>query len=209
MEPNQHPVDEKAKQCPTCRTPLQHLPALEGEQERWLCPHCDLATGSLATELPGNGKVVQRTSPYDPRERFRWLLETAADYPPDSKLPEWIIEDLPEDVQELLREDLNTPKPNLGPKLSDALTSALRDQGYVIEEDSGGIRLGGDLNRLGDEMSPYDVVRMAADLDGGMPSPEELRRCSKCEAVLPPEESRCSWCGTDLTEAPHPEDEAH
>jgi hypothetical protein len=86
----------------------------------------------------------------------------------------------------------------LGPKLSDALTSALRDQGYVIDEDSGGIRLSGALNRRGGALSPYDVIRMASDLDGGLPSPDELKRCPKCEAVVPPKETRCSWCGTDL-----------
>jgi hypothetical protein len=177
---------------------LQHWPALEGEPDRWLCPYCDLATGSLATELPGNGKTIQHVAPHDPRKRFRWLLASAQDFPPGSPLPEWIIEELPEDVQQLLREDLNIPRPKLGPKLSDALTSALRDQGYVIEEDAGGIRLSGDLNRRGGSFSPYDVIRMAADLDGGIPSPDELQRCPKCEAVVPPNDVRCSWCGAEL-----------
>ncbi len=200
MDPKKSTEKGKERNCPTCRTPLRHWPALEGEQEHWLCPYCDLATGSLATELPGNGKVVQHTAPHDPRKRFRWLLETAQNFPPGSPLPEWIIEDLPEDVQQLLRADLNAPRPNLGPKLSDALTSALRDQGYVIEQDSGGLRLGGDLNRLGNEMSPYDVIRMAADLDGGIPSVDDLKRCQKCEAVLPPNDTRCAWCGTALAD---------
>ncbi len=200
MDPKKITEKGKERNCPTCRTPLRHWPALEGEQEHWLCPYCDLATGSLATELPGNGKVVQHTAPHDPRKRFRWLLETAQNFPPGSPLPEWIIEDLPEDVQQLLRADLNAPRPNLGPKLSDALTSALRDQGYVIEQDSGGLRLGGDLNRLGNEMSPYDVIRMAADLDGGIPSVDDLKRCQKCEAVLPPNDTRCAWCGTALAD---------
>jgi hypothetical protein len=151
--------------------------------------------------LPENGKTVQHTAPYDPCKRFRWLLETAANFPPGTPLPEWLIEDLPEDIQGLLRADLNQPHPHLGPKLSDALTSALRDQGYVIEEDARGIRLSGDLNRRGGssgQMSPYDVIRMASDLDGGLPAPEELKRCTKCEAVLPPRELVCSWCGTPL-----------
>jgi hypothetical protein len=200
MDPKKSTENRKERNCPTCRTPLRHWPALEGEQEHWLCPYCDLATGSLATELPGNGKVVQHTAPHDPRKRFRWLIETAQNFPPGSPLPEWIIEDLPEDVQQLLRADLNAPRPNLGPKLSDALTSALRDQGYVIEQDSGGLRLGGDLNRLGNEMSPYDVIRMAADLDGGIPSVDDLKRCQKCEAVLPPNDTRCAWCGTALAD---------
>ena len=206
MDPSGFPGVENEHRCPTCRTPLQHWPALEGEQDRWLCPYCDLATGSLATELPGNGKVVQHTAPHDPRQRFRWLLKVSVNYPPGSPLPEWIIEDLPDDIQQLLRKDLNTPRPNLGPKLSDALTSALRDQGYVIEEDSGGIRLSGDLNRRGSVMSPYDIIRMASDLDGGLPSPDELKRCAKCEAVVPPNETRCSWCGSDL-EDPSPTSE--
>ncbi len=202
MAPKASPESEEARRCPTCRTPLQHWPAVDGETERWLCPYCDLTTGSLATELPGNGKAVHHNAPRDPRERFRWLLETSANFPPGSPLPEWIVEDLPEDIQQLLRADLNAPRPNLGPKLSDALTSALRDQGYVIEEDAGGIRLSGDLNRRGGSFSPYDVIRMASDLDGGIPSPDQLKRCPNCEAVVPPEEERCSWCGAELDDVP-------
>jgi hypothetical protein len=116
-----------------------------------------------------------------------------------------MIEDLPEETQDLLRADLNQPKPNLGPKLSDALTSALRDQGFVIDQDAGGIRLGGDLSRRGGasgSLSPYDIIRMASDMDGGLPSPDELMRCPKCEAVIPPNENRCSWCGTSLEDLP-------
>jgi hypothetical protein len=191
-------------------SPLQYWPALDGGSDRWLCPRCDLATASLATELPGNGKVVQHPAPHDPRKRFRWLLESARNFPPGSPLPEWIVEDLPENVQQLLRSDLDAPSPNLGPKLSDALASALRDQGYVIDEDSGGVRLGGSLTRRGSktgEMSPYDIIRMASDLEGGLPSPEDLNRCPKCEAVIPPEETRCTWCGTDLEGQSSPPEE--
>jgi hypothetical protein len=201
MDPSESHDSEDVKRCPNCRSPLQPWPTIDGEQDRWLCPRCDLATGSLATELPDNGKVVQHTAPHDPRQRFRWLLDVSQNFPPGSPLPEWIIEDLPEQVQNLLRSDLNEPRPNLGPKLSDALTSSLRDQGYVIEEDARGVRLGGDLNRRGGhagQISPYDVIRMAADLDGGLPPAEELRRCPKCEAVIPPQEKRCPWCGTAL-----------
>lgn len=198
MEPTGSPDLENKHHCPNCRTQLQRWPALQGEADRWLCPYCDLATGSLATELPGNGKVVQFTAPHDPRQRFRWLLEVSKNFPPGAPLPEWIIEDLPDEVQQILRADLDAPRPNLGPKLSDALSSALRDQGYVIEEDAGGIRLSGDLNRRGSNLSPLDVIRMAADLDGGLPSTDKLRNCPKCEAVIPPNENRCAWCGIDL-----------
>ena len=203
MDPNSPSESQNEKLCPTCGTVLRYWPSLDGDQNRWLCPRCDLATGSLATKLPGNGKVVEQFAPRDARKRFRWLLEAADNFPPGTPLPEWLIEDLPEDIQDLLREDLNQPRPNLGPKLSDALTSALRDQGYVIEEDARGVRLSGDLNRRGGhsgQMSPYDVIRMAADLDGGLPSPDEMRRCSKCEAVVPPKETHCSWCGTELAD---------
>ncbi len=181
------------------------MSSIEGDQEKWLCPRCDLATASLATDLPGNGKVVQQSPPHDPRKRFRWLLETAEAYPPGDPLPEWLIEDLPEEIQELLRSDLQQPRPNLGPKLSDALSSALRDQGYVIEEDAHSVRLSDDLNRRGghaSEISPYDVIRMASDLDGGIPSADELIHCPKCEALLPPDLTQCSWCGTELDHQP-------
>jgi hypothetical protein len=122
-----------------------------------------------------------------------------------------MIEDLPEETQDLLRSDLNQPKPNLGPRLSDALTSALRDQGFVIDQDASGIRLGGDLSRRGGasgSLSALDLIRMASDMDGGLPSPDELIRCPKCEALIPPNETRCSWCGTPLEDQPPSTEEA-
>jgi len=211
MEKNPQMQSQDHPPCPTCGTVLRYWPSLEGDQDRWLCPRCDLATGSLATKLPGNGKEVQETAPFDPCKRFRWLLKAADNFPPGTPLPEWLIEDLPEDIQILLRADLIQPQAKLGPKLSDALTSALRDQGYVIEEDARGFRLSGDLNRRSSStggISPYDVIRMASDLDGGLPSPHELKRCPKCEAVLPHRELVCSWCGNELEEETPAPDES-
>lgn len=198
-DPKLEPQDEHC--CPDCGTALRHWPSLEGDPHQWQCPVCDLEASSQAAGRVGHGKLVQHAAPSDPRMRFRWLLAAAENYPSDTLLPEWLIEDLPEPIRNLLRSDLDQPRPHLGPKLSDALTNALRDQGYVIEEDSRGVRLGGDLTRRASgagQMSPYDVIRMAADLDGGIPSPDTLKRCQKCEAIMAPRETRCAWCGSEL-----------
>jgi hypothetical protein len=81
----------------------------------------------------------------------------------------------------------------------------MRRQGYVIEEDSKGVRLTGRLSprfKNTSELRPLDVIRLAADSDGGLPPPQDLGRCPKCDAVVPLSSVRCQWCGTELSPAP-------
>jgi hypothetical protein len=50
-------------------------------------------------------------------------------------------------------------------------------------------------------LSPSEIVRLAAELDGGIAPPEKRVHCPKCDAVIPPGHSKCQWCGTTLSEA--------
>jgi hypothetical protein len=82
---------------------------------------------------------------------------------------------------------------------------SMRRQGYVISEDSKGVRLTGRLSprfRDTSELRPSDVIRLAADMDGGVPPPEKRVRCPKCDAVVPLGSARCQWCETPLPPAP-------
>jgi hypothetical protein len=89
-------------------------------------------------------------------------------------------------------------------ELREDLAQELRHQGYAIQEDAHGIRIGGGLPGRGSAagMSPYDVIRMASDLEGGLPNPDELKRCPQCEAVVPPGSTRCQWCETPIEDSP-------
>jgi hypothetical protein len=77
----------------------------------------------------------------------------------------------------------------------------MRRQGYVITEDAKGVRLSGRTSPLygkTSELRPSDVIRLAADMDGGVPPLEKRLRCPKCDAVVTVGSERCQWCGTTL-----------
>ena len=82
------------------------------------------------------------------------------------------------------------------------LEASLRNQGFVVEDDGQNVRLramtGG---RKGPGLSASDIVRLAAELDGGVPPPEKRVHCPKCDAVIPSGHSKCQWCGTTISPA--------
>lgn len=161
-------------------------------QTRFGCPHCS-ENGKFKT-------AESAATPEEPRQRFRRLLQSAHESR-DLELPLSLLEDLPEEARRLLEKDRGKPRPSIGPRLSDDLAQALRDQGYVIDQDARGMRISGSLTRRGSDpgkMSPYDVLRMAADLEGGLQKLGERRRCPNCEAVLPKGHTNCDWCGTPV-----------
>jgi hypothetical protein len=146
-------------------------------------------------------KLDEEESP----SRFRKLLKDVEETD-TSDLPPDLLEDLPEDARSLLTaKQLDRPTQKSKPEeIRDDLAQELRLQGYAIQEDARGVRISGGIPGRGSAsgMSPYDVVRMAADLDGGLPSQGELQRCTKCEAVIPPGDKRCQWCGTPIADEP-------
>ncbi len=83
----------------------------------------------------------------------------------------------------------------------EARRQSLSRQGFVIQEDVHGLRLSGVSSRpggLSSQLSPYDVVRLAAELEGGIVPIEQRKRCPKCEAVVNPGDKRCQWCSEEL-----------
>ena len=84
---------------------------------------------------------------------------------------------------------------------AEARKQSLSRQGFVLEEDAHGLRLSGIASRPGglrSQLSPYDVVRLAAELEGGVVPMEERKRCPKCDAVVNPGDKRCQWCSEIL-----------
>jgi hypothetical protein len=83
----------------------------------------------------------------------------------------------------------------------EAMRRALREQGFILDEDAHGLRLSAYASRRptgGPGLSPYDVVRLAAELEGGIVPSEERVRCPSCDAVAPPGADRCQWCSQPL-----------
>ena len=181
--------------CPKCGEPMQPLPALNGDHSIPICLQCleEPESGNMpaAPSLPS-----AQPSKDDSLNRFRKIL-AEEHKTKGSQLPNWMMDDLPEATRRLLSEYEPPSKPSLGPKLSDELARSLRDQGYVIHEDEKGVHLGGAPIGRGKppgEFSPYDVVRMAADIEGGISPQDELVRCNKCNAPIPPGKEHCQWC---------------
>jgi len=178
---------------------MQLLPALNGNHDVPICLQCskEPESGNISFEpsLPNTP-----SSQDDSLSRFRNIL-TEEHRTKGDPLPGWMINELPEEARRLLSNQVPPAKPSLGPKLSDDLAKALRDQGYVIHEDERGVHLGGALVRRGGTpaaISPYDVIRMAAETQGGIAPQNELARCKKCDALIPPGDERCQWCAESL-----------
>lgn len=175
---------------------MQLLPALNGSHGLPICLHCseesESGLKSIEPKLP-----PALSSKDDSCRKFREIL-TEERRTKGDPLPGWMIDELPEEARRLLSGQEPPARPSLGPKLSDDLAKALRDQGYVIHEDGSGMHLGGALVSRGGTpaaMSPYDVIRLAADMEGGLAPPNELLRCKKCDALIPHGDERCQWCG--------------
>jgi hypothetical protein len=145
--------------------------------------------------------------------RFKELLHSPSDPAPPDAWPEELLKELPEEARELLTqqpaETAQTPRPGTG-ELREELASSLRDQGFVIEEDAHGVRFSGSLSSSRAEkepLSPYDIVRLAAELEGGVLPPEKRRICPKCEAVVPVGDDRCQMCGESVPLPQSPDQE--
>jgi hypothetical protein len=82
-----------------------------------------------------------------------------------------------------------------------ATRTSLNRKGFILDEDSRGLRLSSVASRSagpGAQLSAYDIVRLAADLEGGILPVEQRKRCPKCDAVISPGDKRCQWCSEVL-----------
>jgi ribosomal protein S27AE len=185
--------------CPRCGAIMTEIHSGEDGKIRYECPRCPSNGKGDFREKEQHRSGMHRPSE-DPRTRFRRLLQ-ANEESKTLDLPDVLIEDLPEEARQLLRRGEDKLRPSIGPQLSDDLAQALRDQGYLVDEDVRGLRISGHLSTMGTnsgKLSSYDILRMAADLEGGLQKPEERRRCPNCDAVLPKGHTSCDWCGTSV-----------
>jgi hypothetical protein len=86
-----------------------------------------------------------------------------------------------------------------GPNFSEETASTLREQGYVVSGDAHGARLTAAPGKP-DVFSPSEIVKLAADLDGGVQPQAKLPICSNCQAASPIGELQCQWCGEPFSD---------
>ncbi len=187
--------------CPSCGEPMEVWPALEGEGYVSACPRCPQVPPQTTSS-----RQEHRTGVDGARERFRGLLKSDDASNDPQTIPEELLQDLPEEARRLLRADRRDEASSQSAPLREEWMRSLRDQGYLIDEDAHGVRLGGAPRSSSSGLSPYEIVHLAADLEGGVPPPEKRRRCPHCDAVVASGLERCPWCGETIeAEGPTPE----
>lgn len=188
---------ESAVPCPGCGGEMRWMQPLDGSGPVAICPTCSsestpIETGSEAAQTPPS-----QPSPTEPDSHFRKLLSEAEAYA-EAPLAEDMLEELPREAQELLSQGKAHRPRKQEKELREDIAASLREQGYVISHDGHGLRISSELSSSGREqapMSPYDIIRIAADLEGGVMSAEERRHCGKCQAVIPIGDDQCQMCG--------------
>lgn len=175
MLPSEEANDKAGQplECPACGASLEAAhPAQEAGPLR--CPSC----GSLIP--PGE---QQRSGSDGPKSRFRRLLAPSRGAPPDNPAPgKW--------------------GPLANSPIASTLDASLRDRGFVLTEDGHGVRLSGDAIGRGrgrGDLTPSDVLRLAAELEGGLPADDEKMVCPACKAVVLRSEACCPWCSEPLS----------
>jgi hypothetical protein len=176
---------------------MQARPSLEGTGMVAVCPTCPNAPAIT---------LARPSSAEDGRDagtaRFRKLTSRPLSPPSKGGWPDALLEDLPEEARRLLRGRPPSGQAQGTAQLREEMARTLRDQGYFIAEDARGVRIGGSpVTSRGagtGRLSASDVVRMAAELDGGVRTPDQIIRCPKCDAVVAVGEPRCPWCGRPL-----------
>lgn len=121
---------------------------------------------------------------------------------PEEEVPTWLV-DMETDKK---TDESNEPIRSEDDRFSDrereqAHKRMLQSHGLGMSVDSQGLRLtstSSKRNQGSTELSPYDVVRLASELEGGVVPVEERIQCPACEAVILPTDKICQWCSAPL-----------
>jgi len=181
--------------------------------ERKLCPDCGASfyLTSEDFELPPHGCRGRSPQPSDPAQAEP-SPETPAPEPTRDPEPAAAAPEpgpaTPTDqgslfnsLQDQVREQppaAPTPQPATARgELTEETANILRQRGYILTEDARGLRITGKANvgAGGSPLSPSDIVRMAAELEGGVKNTATLQTCPKCQARTPAGQAKCQWCG--------------
>jgi hypothetical protein len=139
-----------------------------------------------------------------PADKAR-LHELLSQQDQPNQWPKELLDSLPTDARELLEKKAEQQQDQ---PVSPDIEKRLRGYGYILAEDGQGARLLGEGPKPGTgDLSPLDVVRLAAELEGGLPDAGKRRKCPSCQAVLPPKADHCQWCGTNLDDSAPPNEE--
>jgi ribosomal protein S27AE len=201
-------MEQDLRTCPRCGAP---------SSDRSSCPYCgwtpevvepsnpsqiassdgspeeEVATQASTNEigLAHQGEDLPQVDQFSPAP-FRDLTKEGVD-------AEHLLDQVPEDMRGVLAARLKAADEAVGSNFSETTASILREQGYVVSEDARGARLTATRGQS-DDLSPSEVVKLAADLDGGIQLQTKLPICSNCQAASPIGELQCQWCGEPFSD---------
>jgi len=188
--------DEQHSTCPICGSPLEIWPRRGGSGTVAVCPRC--SAGPTPLDFHNEESPADPASPSPPRDtRLKDILGKSTETVPQDQLND-MLDDLDPEARRLLKDAAaRESEPETQGSLREDLAQSLRYQGYTVEDDARGVRIGG-RPRTGKLSSPYEIVRMAAELDGGLKPDAERMTCPECNAVLPGGSTKCQWCGAAI-----------
>jgi len=174
-------------------------------QETPVCPGCG---ASIQSAIPPPVPLVCQYCGWQATEsrvlsgpnHFRQLLAEQRNNSED------LLDQVPEDLREILAGRLRSPSPEPPKELREDSAQALRGLGYTVSEDTHGVRITGAPRAGGPpaSLSPSDVVKLAAELEGGVKPRGQLPVCPKCQGLSPIGAAKCQWCGEVLPSSSGP-----
>lgn len=185
-----------ADRCPECKRIISAnvLPDPERNQgdidEALICHFAELETPSANSEVTA---WPDEFSAYFPNTELR---------SPNEPVPDWEQELFGGcQVDTSMGKELQA-EPNFSNReREEAHRRMLHSHGFSMGVDSQGLRITSPSsrhNRSSSDLSPFDIVRLASELDGGVVSLEERLQCPQCQAIVSPKDAVCQWCSTSL-----------
>jgi len=171
-------MEQDLRTCPGCGAP---------SSEHRSCPYCGWTIDRSEQPNVGASESIDTGS-----AQFRELLEPGSD-------PEHLFDQVPEEMRGVLAARLKAVEDTGSPSFSEPTASSLRGQGYIVSQDARGARLSATPGQAAD-FSPSEVVKLAADLDGGVQPQAKLPICSNCQSASPVGETHCQWCGAPFSD---------
>lgn len=110
---------------------------------------------------------------------------------------EELLDQVPEELRGVLAARMQAADEAKDKGLRKETIDSLKNRGYQVTEDARGARITGGSSRSSD-FSPYEMVSMAAEQEGGVQPRGKLSMCPECDSASPVGATRCQWCGADL-----------
>ena len=186
-------MEQDLRTCPSCGAPSSDHPS---------CPYCgwtpegiEHSNPSQSEESSEDATPTNEIGPVDQGEEVNQIPPAPfRDLTKQDDSAEHLLDQVPEEMRGVLAARLKAADEAAGPNFSEAAVSTLREQGYVVSGDAHGARLTATPGKS-DVFSPSEIVKLAADLDGGVQPQTKLPICSNCQAASPIGELQCQWCG--------------